>query len=702
MRRYPYSSYLWPEVASTTTREQAKPTARETSRRIVSPPPVEQSDRRRNLLPTKATTKSTMILTAAARRLSKQTINTLVTASAYASTPSLIAMMSKQMSFSRLCRSVLASTTLSGARVHQHVRTQGAAFVSYRPPFATASLKTYLGPLTTSRFMSTAVKEEVEEDWPRFEDKINLHPNSKKAVKKMGLTTMTEIQAKTFDAAASGQDVLARARTGTGKTVAFLLPCLERILENPIEGQVNALILCPTRELASQIADQTRQLTSAHSGISYQVMFGGASRKMDIDRLEKRVPTILVATPGRIQDHFDNTFVRDKRFSTLFHRTQVLVLDEMDRLLDMGFRNDVEKIITYLPLKRQTLLFSATLPPGVKHLIKRNMSDDFVTVDCIHDADPTTHTNDLVQQSHVIVKNDNLVLATVGILLNILQDPNAKVIAFFPTTKMVRYYAELFNDGLGRTVMELHSGKSQSYRTSASNRFRELNKGVLFTSDVSARGVDYKDVSHVLQVGMADSRETYIHRLGRTARAGKKGQGILILAEIEKGFLRMLQGLDVDVDEEMKQIADNPPSSEVMAELGPVLESIRTGRNQSLTKSAKDSYRGMLGYYRGQLKRVGVSSPEHIVQFVNGYSVQSGLCEVPSISAKSARNMGIYGISGLTYTPEEKRGSAGGRGKEASGNKFSNKKRSGGSSRRSSNSDSHGQSSSGGRKGWWD
>jgi ATP-dependent RNA helicase MSS116 len=184
----------------------------------------------------------------------------------------------------------------------------------------------------------------------------------------------------------------------------------------------------------------------------------------------------------------------------------------------------------------------------------------------------------------------------------------------------------------------------------------------MFTSDVSARGVDYKDVSHVVQVGMADSRETYIHRLGRTARAGKKGQGILVLSDIEKGFLRMLHGLDIQVDEEMLELAENPPPDAVLRELDPVLESIRTKRNPGLVKSAQDCYRGMMGYYSGQLKRIGVKSPEKLVQFVNGYSLQSGLDEVPSIAAKSARNMGLYGIAGLTYAAESEGGGGGGGG----------------------------------------
>ena len=615
-----------------------------------------------------------------------------------------------QKPFLALCYSTLARNTVKIRSIH-HGRFR---FPTHHHSLATAStalfqpripqVPRYLtadqadaAPFTPRRCLSTEAA--VEDTWPRFEDKDNLHRLSKKALAKMGISKMTEIQAKTFDHAASGMDVMARARTGTGKTLAFLLPALERILENPTEGQVNMLVLCPTRELASQIAEQTRQLISSHPGISYQVMFGGASRRKDVERLEHRVPTIVVATPGRIQDHFDNTFVRDKRFSTLFHGTQILVLDEMDRLLDMGFRKVVEKLSSYLPLQRQTLLFSATLPPGVKQLIERHMRKDFVTVDCIHDSDPTSHTNELVQQSHVVVPQDKLVVATVGMLLDILQDGNAKMIVFFPTTKMVKYYAELFNHGLGRTVMELHSGKSQSYRTSASNRFRELQKGVLFTSDVSARGVDYKDVSHVVQVGMADSRETYIHRLGRTARAGKKGHGILILSDIEHGFLRMLQGLDIPLDDEMQCLVNSPPSAHVMKELDPVLESVRAGRNPSLVKSAQDAYRGMMGYYSGQLKRIGVRSPEQLVEFINGYSIQTGLNDVPTLSAKSARNMGLHGVSGLVYASEGKeRGTAS---RQAPKTKRASKTRSAKQVNQALGNDWLGQSSRGGSKGKW-
>jgi ATP-dependent RNA helicase MSS116 len=366
----------------------------------------------------------------------------------------------------------------------------------------------------------------------------------------------------------------------------------------------------------------------------------------------------------------------------------------MDRLLDMGFRKPVEEIMTYLPLHKQTLLFSATLPTGVKQLVKGHMSSNYSTVDCIHDADPGSHTNDLVEQSHVVVSQDKVVMATISILLRILEDPNAKLIVFFPTTKMVKFYAELFNHGLERTVIELHSGKSQGYRTSASNRFREVKKGVLFTSDVSARGVDYDDVSHVVQVGMADSRETYIHRLGRTARAGKKGHGVLVLSEIEKGFLKMLQGLDIKVDEELHELAVSPPSERVLQQLDPVLESIRTKRNSSLFKSAEGAYRGMMGYYKGNLSRVGIKSLEKCVEFVNSYALQSGLDQVPTFTERTARNMGMYGVAGIKCGPDERGGSGGGGGGSSS-------YRGGGGRGEAKSTRNNRSSKNKGEAGWW-
>jgi superfamily II DNA/RNA helicase len=205
----------------------------------------------------------------------------------------------------------------------------------------------------------------------QFARRSDLHPLSKRAIiEVMGLTTMTEIQARTFEAASTGKDVLGRARTGTGKTLAFLLPAIERILQSGDyqAGQnIGILIVSPTRELASQIADQAEKLLTFHPDTKVQVMFGGTNMKTDINQLNRKLPTVLVATPGRLLDHLESTtMARGGKFGKdIMSKTPVVVLDETDRLLDMGFRKEITKILNFLPRgeKRQTLLFSATIPP---------------------------------------------------------------------------------------------------------------------------------------------------------------------------------------------------------------------------------------------------------------------------------------------------------------------------------------------------
>ena len=337
-----------------------------------------------------------------------------------------------------------------------------------------------------------------------FADRADLHANSKRAILEvMGLDTMTEIQDKTFAAASSGRDVLGRARTGTGKTVAFLLPAIERILQlgtDKNRGQVGILVVSPTRELATQIGDQAEKLTSFHRDMSVQVMFGGTNMKTDISRLSKRMPTILVATPGRLLDHMQSTRIGQQQFGRdIMSQTPLVVLDETDRLLDMGFRREISKILSFLPpsKQRQTLLFSATIPPDLKIIMAQNMKPDFIEVDCINDGDAATHTNAQVQQSHVILpsNSDRFVSSVVEVVRLALEkydsaDNPAKVVVFFPTARLVNFFAELFSELkiASVPVWELHSKKSQSYRNRVSDDFRKAKRGVLFTSDVSARG----------------------------------------------------------------------------------------------------------------------------------------------------------------------------------------------------------------------
>jgi ATP-dependent RNA helicase MSS116 len=497
----------------------------------------------------------------------------------------------------------------------------------------------------------------------RFEDLKNFNYFSKAAVtQKLGLETMTEIQAKTFDAASSGKDVLGRARTGTGKTLAFLLPAIETLLSSASEYEpgksVGILIMSPTRELALQINEQAKAIVSCHKNLSTQVMFGGTSKREDVKRLSKRLPSILVATPGRLLDHLQSTDVRGDPFSRLIKKTQVLVLDETDRLLDMGFRKEIDNIISYLPAeKRQTLLFSATLPPDVRKVMAGCMRPDYVTVDCIHDFDPSTHTNDLVNQSAVVHKSKRQIDAPVQVITRLLEaEPNAKLIAFFPTTNLTAYYSSLFNFVLSKPVIEIHSKKTQSYRTSASNRFREMKKGIMFTSDVSARGVDYPGVTAVVQVGIPESRETYIHRLGRTGRAGKSGRGVLILNEMEAPFLRKaLKGMDIETNSELQDLVDQDILDD---RIDRMRKAVREGQNDTLCVAATRAYQSMLGFYNGKLASLGIRDKRVLVRKVNDFSAAAGMNEPPAVSPRAAESTGLAGLPGIRV----KKGGKGARG----------------------------------------
>ena len=347
-----------------------------------------------------------------------------------------------------------------------------------------------------------------------FESHRDIHPMTKRALADvLGISSMTEIQSKTFAAAFAGDDVLGRARTGTGKTIAFLLPAIERaIREGESNGSISILVISPTRELAMQIGDEAEKLLTYHKGKSVQVVYGGTKVSRDVTRLKKRLPTVLVATPGRLQDLLQTASVGKVRFSTIMARTSVLVLDETDQLLDMGFRREILRIMDHLPSSdnRQTLLFSATIPDELKQVMKRAMRDDYVEVDCIQDGDDggsSTQTHIHVKQSHAVIPDvGQYVSSVVRVVKAAVQDENAdnKVVVFFPTARMVSYFADIFNEVVKLPVLELHSKKSQGYRKRISDEFRNADGGVLFTSDVSARGVDYPGVTHGKKIAILE------------------------------------------------------------------------------------------------------------------------------------------------------------------------------------------------------
>jgi ATP-dependent RNA helicase MSS116 len=494
----------------------------------------------------------------------------------------------------------------------------------------------------------------------KFSDLSNLHPSIKDALRAMKIETMTEIQYKTWDASVTGtSDVLGRSRTGSGKTLAFLLPSLERILrrydnsKTESQNKVKMLIISPTRELAHQIYTTTLLLTSK-LGRSHdtkpmycQVMYGGTPKPLDIQKMQKNVPTIITSTPGRLLDHLKSSMIHGNTpFTEYIKDIDVLVLDEMDLLLDMGFREDIQSIFRYFDSSRrsaqaqprQTLLFSATLPAGVKDVLRKYVRPNYVVVDCIQDDDPTTHTVSTIDQSHVILPPNKMVAGIVQTILQLMKsNKQHKIIVFFPTTSQVTYFSQVFNVGLGRSVIEIHSGISQGARTNRSDNFRHSKTAsVLFTSDVSARGVDYPDVTHVVQVGAASNRETYIHRLGRTGRAGKSGQGLIVLLPNEVDFIRRdLGDIDIPMNVKIQNLLkmDISESDDLENEMNRI-QSL-TERSMDMKKAAQDVYRSLFGYYAQRLKQMRIPNfEEAIVSLVNGFAKQAGLREIPALSAK--------------------------------------------------------------------
>lgn len=546
-------------------------------------------------------------------------------------------------------------------------------------------------------------------------DELEVHPKTLKALRRHGIHRTTEIQEKTFGLIADGKDVVARSRTGSGKTLAFLVPALERYLLQQKSGITMAegipiLILAPTRELAAQIGQVAQKIVVSHTQdqqqLVAQVMYGGSSKDEDVRLLESRLPTVLVATPGRLKDHIATTSLQirstdddddgdtptttttiHKPFSAVLRNVQTVVLDETDRLLQLGFRQDIMDILSFLPPAqkandnggtwgRQTLLFSATLPQNVLNVVDSVTSNDgYELVDCIQEDDLSTHTNEQTKQSYVVVPDERFWTASMEVIWD-LMDAKAskprrqrnqessnvhrnKIMVFFPMTSLVQLYADLFNLRFGKRVFELHGKMQQRERTAIARKFRNASEGVLFTSDVSARGVDYPNVTHVVQVGAAQSRETYIHRLGRTGRAGKKGEGLLILPKLEEDFLEELSehammaspvvedvpAMNLQHDLALEnRLSKRKGSRQLREELGLLVHDMQRKNDSTLESSLYLAYQAMISYYFQTSDR---HQSDQVVAMINQLVRDMGLRELPAIDERRAVNIGIDTIPGL-------------------------------------------------------
>jgi ATP-dependent RNA helicase RhlE len=345
------------------------------------------------------------------------------------------------------------------------------------------------------------------------------------ALDNIGYETPTPIQAEAIPYLLEGRDVLGCAQTGTGKTAAFSLPILHLLAETPRNGprKIRTLMLCPTRELAAQIHENI-ELYAAKLDIRSMVMFGGVSQKPQERNLRRGVD-ILVATPGRLLDLMSQRLVD-------LSKVEFLVFDEADRMLDMGFIRDIQKILAHVPSKRQSLLFSATIPHSIVSLSK-DMLFDPIRIDIT----PESATVEAIKQSLMFVmKADKRPL-----LSHILLEESPEKMLVFGRTKhgcnkIVRL---LERDGF--EALAIHGNKSQGARERALGRFRDGTLQILVATDVASRGIDVSDISHVINYDLPNVPEVYVHRIGRTGRAGQGGIAIAFCDENEGEYLRDIE-----------------------------------------------------------------------------------------------------------------------------------------------------------------
>ncbi|KAL0426110.1 UNVERIFIED_CONTAM: DEAD-box ATP-dependent RNA helicase 31 [Sesamum radiatum] len=454
-------------------------------------------------------------------------------------------------------------------------------------------------------------------------DQCPISPLSLKAIKDAGYEKMTLVQEATLPVILKGKDVLAKAKTGTGKTVAFLsnLPLLRVIKNDP---SILVLVICPTRELASQAAAEANTLLKYHPSIGVQVVIGGTRLALEQKRMQANPCQILVATPGRLRDHIENT----SGFATRLMGVKVLVLDEADHLLDMGFRKEIEKIIAAVPKQRQTLLFSATVPQEVRQVCHIALKRDHEFINTVEEGSEDTHAQ--VKQMHLVAPLDKHFSLLYTLLKeHIADDVNYKILVFCTTAMVTRLVAEA---SLNLNVREIHSRKPQGYRTRISDEFRKSKGLILVTSDVSARGVDYPDVTLVIQIGVPADRQQYIHRLGRTGRKGKEGQGILLLAPWEEFFLSSIK--DLPISKAPEPLVDPETRKKVERALAHVE-----------MKNKEAAYQAWLGYYNSN-KNVG-RDKYRLVELANEFSHSMGLDNPPAIPKLVLGKMGLKNIPGL-------------------------------------------------------
>ena len=403
-------------------------------------------------------------------------------------------------------------------------------------------------------------------------DELNLAPAILRAVQEQGYTAPTPIQAQAIPVVLGGHDLLAGAQTGTGKTAGFTLPMLQLLSTRPAAkaGAIRALVLTPTRELAAQVEEAIRAY-GKYLELTSTVIFGGVGMNPQINRIARGVD-ILVATPGRLldlegQNHIDLSHV------------EILVLDEADRMLDMGFIHDVKKVLALLPKHKQSLLFSATFSDEIRELAGNLLKDP----KSVQVTPPNTTVERIAQVIYPVGRNRKK-----DVLAHLVGENDWSQVLVFTRTKFgANKVADFLNDK-GIKSMALHGNKSQSARTQALAEFKTGDLRALVATDIAARGIDIDELPHVVNYDIPNVPEDYVHRIGRTGRAGNSGEAVSLVCMDEEGFMheierftkqqipvRMLDGFGPEEGERAEPIAmgrqtlwgglGRPPSREVMA-----------------------------------------------------------------------------------------------------------------------------------------
>jgi ATP-dependent RNA helicase MSS116 len=472
------------------------------------------------------------------------------------------------------------------------------------------------------------------------------------------------------------EDLLVKAKTGTGKTIAFLVPGMEarvhqidKIVTAPLkdgsyptladQGQhrrtatrshVGTLVISPTRELATQIANEALKLLTWQKENQVQLLVGGESRNMQLKNwksIRYGRKDVVVATPGRLVDLLSEPEVADA-----IAKTDVLVLDEADTLLDMGFSEDLKRILEHLPKKRQTFLFSATVSQRIKGIAREFLDKNHSFIDCVPANESNVHKH--IPQYLTILPSPKEQLSHLTRLIAHDQITNkgaSKIIVFLPTTKQTMLTATLLREMSSSlphrlNVHEIHSRLSQNQRTRASERFRsDKSDSILVTSDVSARGVDYPGVTRVIQIGVPSSAEQYVHRVGRTGRGGVTGgRGDIVLQQFEAGFqdaVRTFPITNVSTDRfqaELEGLAKGTPSEERLAGIDAKVEQLLPLLDPT---AIEDVFMSLLGYYLGK-GDVMSQAPEEIYEGLKEWSMGAGgLPQPPHISPSMLTRLGL-------------------------------------------------------------